>query len=51
MGVISPGQKWCQTILEIEISCSRWEGSPWAQSALIYFSFKFWGVGGGIGFF
>ncbi len=29
----------------IEISCTQWEGSACTQSALIYFSFKFW-VGG-----
>ncbi len=46
MGVpISPGQKWWWTVLEIEISCSQWEGSACTQSALIFFSFKFWGGG------
>jgi len=42
---ISPGQKWRQTVLEIEISCSQWEGSACTQSALIYFLLSFGWVG------
>jgi len=42
-GGISPSQKWWQTVLEIEISCSQWEGAACTQSALFFFfSFKFW---------
>jgi hypothetical protein len=33
MGGISPGRKWWWTILEIEISCSKCEGSACTQSA------------------
>jgi hypothetical protein len=43
--LISPGHKWWQTVLEIKVVCSQWQGSGCAQ--LLYF-----GVGGGIrGFF
>jgi hypothetical protein len=34
-----PGQKWWQTVLEIEISCSQWEASACTQSASILFYF------------
>jgi len=44
-GAISPGQKWWQTVLEIEISCSQWEALACAQSALIFFLLSF-GRGG-----
>jgi hypothetical protein len=37
-------------VLEIEISCSQWEGSACTQSALIYFLLSF-GLGGGHGHF
>jgi hypothetical protein len=50
MGALAPGQKWWWIILEIEISCSQWEGSAYTQSALILFFFKFW-VGAKEGFF
>ncbi len=49
-GGISPGQKWWWPVLEIEISCSPCKGSACIQSALIFFSFKFW-VGKGEGEF
>jgi hypothetical protein len=38
--IFSPGQKCWQTVLEIEISCSQWEGSVCTQSALIFFHFS-----------
>jgi len=47
-GIISLGQKWWSTVLEIEISCSQWEGSARTQSALIFF---FWVLGWGEGRF
>ncbi len=47
MGVTSLSQKWWWTILEIEISCSQWEGSACTQSALILFLLSFGGGGGG----
>jgi hypothetical protein len=43
-GGISPGQKWWQTVLKIEISCSQWEGSECNSKCLFFFfflSFKF----------
>ncbi len=40
-----------QTVLEIEISCSQWEGSACTQSTLILFYFKFWVRGKGRIFF
>jgi len=36
--------------LEIEISCSQWEGSACTQSALIYFLLSFGWVGGTFAF-
>ncbi len=48
---IRPCPKWWQTILEIEISYSQWEGLTCIQSALFFFLIlKFW-VGGGGGFY
>jgi hypothetical protein len=44
-GSISPGEKWWWTVLKIEISWSQGEGSACTQSALDFFSFKFWGWG------
>jgi hypothetical protein len=44
-GGISPGQKWWRTVIEIEISCSQWEGSACTQS------FGWGGGGGGKDFF
>jgi hypothetical protein len=38
--LISPGHKWWQTVLEIKVACSQWQGSGCSQ--LLYF-----GVGGG----
>jgi hypothetical protein len=38
-GGIIAGQKWWETVLEIEISCSQWEASACTQSALIFFIF------------
>ncbi len=46
-GIISPGQKWCQTILEIEISCSQWKGLNMHSKCLDFFSFMLWVEGGG----
>jgi hypothetical protein len=43
----SPGWKWWQTILEIEISCSQWEGS----SGLSFLHLGFGGERGGGAFF
>jgi hypothetical protein len=40
-GGISPGQKWWQTVLEIEISCSQWEASACTQRALIFYLLSF----------
>jgi hypothetical protein len=40
---ISPGWKWWQTILKIEISCSQWEGL-----GSLVFSFGFCRKGGGV---
>ncbi len=40
---ISPGQKWWLTVLEIEISCSQWEGSVCTQE---WSSFFLLGEGG-----
>jgi hypothetical protein len=39
--------------LEIEISCSQWEGSAYTQSALIFLKiyFGWWGCGGFFSFF
>jgi hypothetical protein len=37
------------TILEIEISCSQWEGSPFTQIALIFYKKRFWWGGGEVG--
>jgi hypothetical protein len=50
--VISPGQKWWLTVLEIEISCSQWEGSACTHERSIFFLFE-GGVGkqGFFGFF
>ncbi len=45
-GGISLGQKWWWTVLDIEISCSQWEGSACIQNALIFFLLSF-GFGGG----
>jgi hypothetical protein len=41
MGVLAEAKNGDKTVLEIEISCSQWEGSACTQSALIFFSFKF----------
>jgi hypothetical protein len=48
-GGISPDQKWWQTVSEIEISCSQWEGSACTESALIFFHLC-WGAGEGFFF-
>jgi len=37
---ISPGQKWWRTVLDIEISCTQWEGSARTQSALFFLFIK-----------
>jgi hypothetical protein len=42
---ISPGQKWWPTVLEIEISCSQWEGSTCTHERSSFFLL---GGGGGI---
>jgi hypothetical protein len=39
-----------KTVLEIEISCSQWEGSGGTQSAMFFFFFLSFGWGRG-GFF
>jgi hypothetical protein len=44
--VISPCQKWWQTVLEIEISCSQWEASACTHDEPC---FCLLGVGGGGG--
>ncbi len=45
---ISPGQKWWWTALEIEISCSQWEGSSCTHEWSSFFLFE---KVGGEGFF
>jgi hypothetical protein len=51
MGVLAQAKNGDQKFLEIEISCSQWEGSACTQSALIFFlsSFGWWWGGGGGG--
>jgi hypothetical protein len=49
-GIISPGQKWWQTLLGREISWSQWEGPSMHSKSLAFFHFKF-RVGGGKDFF
>ncbi len=55
MRVLAQAKKWWWTVLEIEISCSQWEGSACTQSALNFFLLSFGWVGGfggrGRGFF
>ncbi len=43
---ISRGQKWWQTLLEREISCSQWEGPSMHSRCLAFFLFQL-GVGEG----
>jgi len=55
MGVLAQAKNGDEEFWNIKISCSQWEGSACTQSALIFFSLKFWvlegGVGGGEDFF
>ncbi len=47
MGVLAQAKNGDQQFLEIEISCSQWEGSACTQSALIFFLLSFGGRGRG----
>jgi hypothetical protein len=38
----SPGQKWWQTLLGREISCSQWEDPSMHSRGLAFFSFQVW---------
>jgi hypothetical protein len=40
---ISLGQKWWQTLLGRDISCSQWEGQSMHSRCLAFYPFKFWG--------
>jgi hypothetical protein len=46
---VSPCQKWWWSLLEREISCCQWEGPNMHSKRFVFFSFMFWGVGGGWG--
>ncbi len=42
---VSPCQKWWQSPLGREISCSQWEGPSMHSRCLSFFPFMFWGGG------